>query len=369
MPDNNGVIGVFAANGTRAFNLTISNPPISQPYGLWVDAAYNVLVTDPTNSRIVKFYSSQSGFVTVSPLSGFINGPVTVAVDSSNAIYVADTGNKRALKLQSSTSTTISQTYAPPSSVASLNQPQGVCLDSANSVYVVDSSRNRVLQFSNNSTYIRIITNPSGTLFNQPFACVVDSYGFLYVSNTYGPYINKVASNGSQVALFTAASSSITVVLYQLALDSSNALYAADNYRIVKYNSTTGAQLQAFILPNGSGPRGVAVDLKGLVYASTGSFALIYVFSPSGVQLSILATGFGSLPLGGAQGLAVDSYGRLYVADTANNRIVIFQTPASSSSSTSSSSSSSVSYTSLYGGLLSGPGHCSDRLAGLPLRD
>ena len=101
----NGVVLVYSAAGVNLFNLTTSNPPLRSPRGIWVDSNFNVYVADSGNVRIVKFYSSQSGFTggfsgcsnppAASPVNGYavqqifgLNNPYDVAIDGSNNIYV-----------------------------------------------------------------------------------------------------------------------------------------------------------------------------------------------------------------------------------------------------------------------------------------
>ena len=55
-------------------------------------------------------------------------------------VYVADSGNRRVLKLAAGSTT---QTVLP---FTGLNQPQGVAVDSAGNVYVADTQTNRVLK-------------------------------------------------------------------------------------------------------------------------------------------------------------------------------------------------------------------------------
>ena len=48
---------VYAANGTNVYNLTTSNPSLASPFGIWVDASFNVFVADFNDARVINFTS------------------------------------------------------------------------------------------------------------------------------------------------------------------------------------------------------------------------------------------------------------------------------------------------------------------------
>ena len=65
------------------------------------------------------------------------------------------------------------------------------------------------------------------------------------------------------------------------------------------------------------------------------------MFAPNGTVLSLLATGAEDLLFNYPRGMAVDTSGDVFVADSYNNRIVILHPPAVSSSSSSSTAGQS----------------------------
>ena len=366
------LLSVFASDGSTLPILTTSIPDLSHLSGLWVDSSFNVFAADTGNSRIVKFYSAQSGFVTANPYSG-LNTPSDVAVDSLGALYVVSLNG--VMKLQSANSSTILQNYTITTGEPfSVNGARGLCLDTARNVYILDSYNNRVVKFSNDGMVLQIYASNSTTpALVTPFGCVADSLNFLYIYNTVtrsitltSAGINKMAPNGSQVAFFGSTGlGSAPRSNPKLTIDSAGALLVADpnNYRIVKLDSTTGAVLQNFTMFPAYAvpitPSAVAVDQYGVVYAYAGN---IFVFSPSGVLLNEL----GSNLLGGAGGVAVDGSGHLYA--TGATQIAIFQTASSITAAVpiTSSSSSSSSAAPLSGGSSSSTGRSGGSVVGDP---
>ena len=75
---------------------------------------------------------------TVLPLGG-LNHPAGIAVDTKGAVYVADSGNKRVVKLTSGSN---SPAVLP---FTGLDYPDSVAVDAAGAVYVTDDHNNRVV--------------------------------------------------------------------------------------------------------------------------------------------------------------------------------------------------------------------------------
>ena len=67
-------------------------------------------------------------------------------MDTAGNLYVADTNNKRVLKLAAGSAT---PTVLP---FTGLNYPSGVAVDTAGNLYVTDSGNNRVLELAAGST-------------------------------------------------------------------------------------------------------------------------------------------------------------------------------------------------------------------------
>jgi streptogramin lyase len=103
-------------------------------------------------------------------------------------------------------------------------------------------------------------------------------------------------------------------------------------------SSATAADFKFAFGSQGSGngefnfPSAIAVDSGGNIYVADTFNDRVQVFNPSGVFQSTFGSfGTGNGEFSSPYGIAVGSRGNIYVADTANNRVQVFRTPEPSS--------------------------------------
>jgi len=121
-----------------------------------------VYIADASNQRIRKV--NTSGIITtfaggggstadgIAATAEALNFPTGVAVDVSGNVYIADAGDNRIRKVNTSgIITTVAGTGVAsfsgdggPANVATLNSPYGVAVDAAGNVYIADQSNNRL---------------------------------------------------------------------------------------------------------------------------------------------------------------------------------------------------------------------------------
>jgi len=163
----NGTITTVAGNGTDGFSgdggLAV-NAAISFPLGLAVDGAGNIYFADANNNRVRKV--SPTGIITTfagngqarfagdggTAFNASLNIPWDVTVDAGGNVYIADAGNNRVRKVDSSgTISTFAGTGIDgfsgdggPAAQAALNFPWGLATDPSGAVYIADRANNRV---------------------------------------------------------------------------------------------------------------------------------------------------------------------------------------------------------------------------------
>ncbi len=306
------VAGVAGSSG--AADGTGSAARFNLPSGVAVDSAGNVYVADTSSDTIRKV--TPAGVVTTLASVVPFAGPRGVAVDSAGNLYVADTWNNRIRKVTPSGVVTtlagLAGSYGTNDgmgSAARFSLPSGVAADSAGNVYVADTGNNTIRQVTPDGvvTTLAGLAGSSGgadgtgsaARFNGPTGVAVDSAGNVYVADTGNNTIRQVTPGGAVTTLAGLAGSSAS----------------ADG---------TGNAARF------CGPQGVAVDSAGNVYvADTGSFTIRQV-APGGVVTTLAglagsqgsADGTGSAAqFNGPHAVAVESAGNLYVADTGNNTI------------------------------------------------
>ena len=239
-----------------------------------------------------------------------------MAVDSAGNVYVADTDNDTIRKVTPGGVVTTLAGLAGSSgsadgtgSAARFGQPCGVAVDSAGNVYVADSGNHTIRKVTPGGvvTTLAGLAGSSGSAdgtgsaarFNVPCGVAVDSAGNVYVADGGNWTIRKVTPGGVVTTLAGLAGS---------------------------WGSADGAGSAARFYC----PQGVAVDSAGNVYvADSGNKTIRKVTLGRVVStLAGLSGSSGSAEGTGSaarfywpQGVAVDSAGGVYVADSNNNTI------------------------------------------------
>lgn len=380
-----GVVTTLAGSPgfTGATNGTGSTVRFNQPRGLTIDGSGNLYVGDTDNYEIRKItpegvVSSFAGGGGQGTTAGFgrearLNGPQAVAVDAVGNLYLAEYYTHMIRKV-TATGTVINLAGQPATSgyadgtgaAVRLTYPVGVAVDPAGNVFIADTGNSVIRKMTALGVVTTFAGSPgitgsadgtgSAARFYNPEGLSVDSSGNLYVSDTNNSTIRKVTPAGVVTTL--AGSPGLTgtadgtgsaarfIFPGGIAVDSTGQIYVADSYastirRVTPDGTVTtfaGAAQQAGSVDGvGSGarfshPYGIAVDSSGTLFvADDGNFTIRKIIS-SGV-VSTLA---GSAGVAGAddgigssarfrnpKGIAVDSNGTIYVADTQNHTLRI----------------------------------------------
>lgn len=274
-----------------------------------VDGMGDVYCALPNDDEIVEY--SPSGNQTVvagsgpppPPLICLFNGdgtatthtvctPGGVAVDSSGNVFIADTGNCRVRRVDTSGNmTTIAGdnncTYDGdgPATAHSLNLPGAVTVDGNGNVYVADTGNDRVREISTDGTMTTLAG--SGVLLNgqcifdgdgpatqhslcSPNSIAVDSSGDVFVLDPGNVRIRMISGGnmttlaGNGQSSFAGENAPASTAIFDhpmaIAIDASGNLYVADEYnnRIRKISQTSAfvvsaGQPQLTLTAGGSG--------------------------------------------------------------------------------------------------------------------
>lgn len=338
------------------------------PYAVAVDAAGAVYVADTLNSVIRKI--SPAGVVTtVITYGGGVSTPFGIAVDAAGNIVV--TSNHSVERIGSAGTVTILAGAAWTSgsadgvgAAARLYNPRGVALDAAGNVFVADYGNHAIRKI----TPAGNVTTPAGSprhfgsadgtgaaaRFNQPAGITVDATGNAYVADYSNYTIRKINAAaevttlagvpgvyGSSDGIGAAARFAAPVGVAQ---DSAGNIYVGEYANdLIRKISPAGVVTtfagQAGVTGSADGtaagasfnsPVGVAVDGADNVYVADFGNHTIRKVTPAGVVTTLagLAGVVGSTDGAGAAarfnhptGLAVDSLGNVYVADSFNHVI------------------------------------------------
>jgi hypothetical protein len=376
-----GAVSTFAGSAGNSGSADGSGGAarFDQPGGVAVDSAGNVYVADTANHTIRKI--TPAGVVTTLAGSPGVQGssdgtgsaatfsyPSGVAVDSTGNIYVADTDNDTIRKITpAGVVTTLAGSAGNvgsndgTGSAAQFNGPHGVSVNSAGVVYVTDTYNFTIREITAAGVVSTLAGSPgvegwadgtgSDAEFDYPWGITVGSDGTLYVAEDSNMMIRKITPAGdvSTWAGFFQGSSDGTGTAAQfnqphgVTVDSAGNVYVSDTYNSTLRKITPSAvvtTLAGLASPgstDGTGsaarfwsPRGVAMDSMGNIYVADTFNDIIRKITPAGVVSTVagLARFSGSADGTGSGArfffpwsVTVDTTGNVYVADTLNHTI------------------------------------------------
>jgi sugar lactone lactonase YvrE len=320
---------------------TNSGALFHNPGGVAVDGAGNVYVADTLNHTIRQLAPSGTNWVVTTiagvPTSFGTNDglgsvakfflPYGVAIDGATNLYVADTSNHAIRKLVFAGGVWFVSTWAgsprnpgfknATGTSAQFNTPSGIAADTAGNVFVADTANNAIRQISPAGSVTTVAGGASGftdgtntaARFNQPDGVAVDAAGSLYVADSGNSTVRKVTPYGTNWVVSTLAGlpelpgssdgtnfNALFNLEFGLCVGSGDTLFVADtdNYTLRKV-TPVGTNWVVNTIGGQPGNPGSA----------DGSGALAQFNFPHGV--------------------AMDSSGKLYVADTSNDTIRLGQ--------------------------------------------
>jgi sugar lactone lactonase YvrE len=316
-------------------------------------AALQALRIDSTNSRARNTLQA----VQVKSVQSRFNAPADIAVSDAGC-YVADAGNNTIRMIKAGASTTVAGAAGQYGSIggssghARFNEPDGVGVAQDGTVYVADrynaiirriTPDGVVTTFAGRSGLTGNADGPaSSARFNNPRRIAVAADGTIYVADTGNHAVRRIVPAGTVTTVF-ASSESDRMDPIGLAIDSEGNLLVADAWsHVVRKIDHEGRLSIVAGLPGVSGsadgpvgsarfnaPEGVAVDSEGAVYiADTANHTIRKILN------GVVTTAAGRAGLAGAvdgsglvvrlnhpSGIRCDAHGRLWIADSGNHAI------------------------------------------------
>lgn len=328
----------------------LGNCPVSYA----ANAPYSTMTQD-YRGRLV---SSQDGYLpqySITKVGEYeFKNAADLFIDKNDMMYIADTGNGRILLC------TKSGELRSVIGKGILKAPSGIFVDGEGNIYAADPRLQKVMVFSPGGEVIREYIKPEGPLYGKnnkfvPLKVVVDGAGNLYViseGNTNG--IAQIDKSGEFLGYFGA---NYTMLTFQ------------ELIRRLTFTDTQKSQLKRNVP---SSPNNLSIDGRGFVYTVTqgaGSTGLkkfnmagvnmlkggivdenvadvavgsinniitvskdgyIYEYSREGDLLFLFGGRDDGKNRGGlfvsAMAIVLDSSGHLYILDSENNKIQVFET-------------------------------------------
>lgn len=327
-------VGGFSGDGSAAVSAQISGPGT-----VTTDTAGNVYFTD-TGNEVVRKVDINGNISTIAGTPGSAGGkgdggPATkaqlylhvgggLAADAAGNLYISDSYNSaiREVTVSNGNIATIAGTNGLagslgdgfPATSALLHFPFGIALDASGNLYIADTYNQKIREVTATSHIIKTIAGnlsagsggdggpPTAASLNYPLGVAVDAQGNVYIADASNSEIRKIT---------VGASPTISTIAGSVKMGSG---FSGDA------GPATSAQLNA--------PYSVAVDSSGIVYIADAGNARVRSVSQgliNEVAGADHAQGDGGKATAGflyfPQGIAEDSAGNLYIADTDNDEI------------------------------------------------
>ncbi|MFA6434210.1 MAG: 6-bladed beta-propeller [Elusimicrobiales bacterium] len=370
---------VFDAEGKL---LKKSSVPLKEPNGLSAGNG-KIYVADTGNSRIAVLDASGSllwAFSSEGSLPGQLDAPMDVVFGPDGRVYAADTGNSRVEVFNSDGIFLYGFPVMKSDNLTKLN-PGRIAVDNAGFIYVADPGNSLIVKYDRTGHAVKEYA------FDNDGA-VVDAYGVLYVINGREGKVREISASGEILGTFgtRGKGKSEFLKLRGIAIDSSGVLYLADEgnkkiasirlegehpealphaqpidrfnlkgpvkkyaYRsevfAVRPDLSVAAYLpetrevvlvdtdsrKTVIMRSGAqqgqakNPRGMASDPKGQLYISDTGNGRVQIFNADGTYANLFGEeGSKEGKFSDPAGIAVNLKGVIYVADTGNRRVQAF---------------------------------------------
>ena len=277
-----------------------------------------VRIFDPAGMPAGNFGTNGSG-------AGQFVRPAGVAVDDlAGRIYVTERGNQR-VQVFDSGRNHVSYLSGFPNA---LDNPRGVAADApAGRVYVADSEHHRVLVFD--AAYEFSVADPADNqtlTVSVPAGGVQDAAGNDNLeSNTVRIAIGSPPDPTPAVSTEHPSPTGAETIAFRLAFDRPADLATFDASDI-SVSSGTVQNLHSLMRNDGNithddfdDPGDVAVNASGYIYVANTKNNTVAIFDPDRQFIGIFPGDFNQ-----PGGVTIDGSGSVYVADTYNNRIKIF---------------------------------------------
>jgi DNA-binding beta-propeller fold protein YncE len=197
-----------------------SEAAFSDPFGIAVAADGTIYVSDAGESNRIRKITPEGVVTTLAggnegfadgagPAASF-NTPSGIALDTKGNLYVADTGNNRIRKVtpEGQVSTVAGDGTAGyvdgPAPHARFNGPIGVAVDTKDNVFIADSYNDRIRVISPDGQVRTVSGGPtlgyaddSAALFDTPCGIVVASDGTVIVADTGNDLLRKLTPDGN----------------------------------------------------------------------------------------------------------------------------------------------------------------------------
>ncbi|HUS81951.1 MAG TPA: NHL repeat-containing protein, partial [Dehalococcoidia bacterium] len=265
--------------------VTIGAGQLNLPTDVTVDAAGNIYVSDGKNNRIQIFGSDGSLLRTLQPSGDeAFHEPWSVALGEDGSIYVSDTWHYEAIGRVAKYDADLNLLWATDETTGFYG-PRDILPLPDGSVLVADTGNKRIVKLGPTGEVVAMYgaAGADPGQFNEPVGLALGPNGDIYVADTWNGRVQRFDSNFTSLSEFAVkgwSSTEVTAKPYLLVLPDGRVIISNPaNARIELYDEQ-GEPVVAWELPAAESARGrpvgMTLDGQGFLYIADCAGNVIY---------------------------------------------------------------------------------------------
>jgi hypothetical protein len=226
-----GIVEIPASGAAFQSDPEADGTLVSGTLGLTVDGAGNLYLLDVDHERVVEV---RSGGSSVEFFDEYDTLPAltSVGVDGAGNVFIADWDNATLVEYPNGSGNTNPLVITPTANGEPIQEVESIAFDSANNIYLADSTSGHVVKLTTaqiaasggDGTVINPVIN--GAPLNQASAVAVDGADNLFIASSTG--LVKVPADGSSPSAVDLIVNNKTTTAWALAFDLAGNLFLAD---------------------------------------------------------------------------------------------------------------------------------------------
>jgi hypothetical protein len=267
-----------------------------------------------------------------SPLgSGTLASGTTLMNLHYEPVYITDTYNYRVVRIDDMLGDNFTTLGKYGSGTKQFELPWGLYVDNRGRIYVTDAATCRLIRMDDmrGTNWVSLGTCGSGNRqFNNPGGIFLDSSGNIYVADTGNDRIVQITDmSGAHWVTYGVTGTGTGQLTHptSVTVNGSGQIYIADGTgRIVRIDNMLGANWTSYSGGGFGGQLDIKLDISGKIYvADTYDDRIVRMDDMLGTNLTTMGGPGSGIQFINPYGVFVDPYGTIYIADSRDYRIAM----------------------------------------------